>query len=100
MSAIVGTGSDGSGKLKCNIHEFETLDLNEWHDHCSTAEGHTLVGETLCEDCKRSVTLGDGVPYTKDLKVKCPDCFDKYVNQHNNSMKNNVSLKSQEVVQQ
>lgn len=100
MTAIVGTGSDGSGKLRCNLHEFETLDLNEWHNHCETTEGHSLVGETLCEDCKRSVDLGpEGVPYTKDLKIRCPSCFDNYVNAHQN-VRSNVSLKQVPVNEQ
>jgi len=99
MSAIIGPGPDGSGKLRCNIHEFETTDFKEWHEHMEKPENaHVITGETLCEDCKRTVLLGDGVPYTRNLKVRCPDCFDNYMNLHNN-LKSTVSLKKVENTQ-
>ena len=82
MTAIVSTGSEGSGKLRCNIHEFETLDLNEWHDHCIDT-GHTLSGATACSDCGNSVEFTD-IPYRKTLNLRCNTCFDNYVDAHNN----------------
>jgi hypothetical protein len=80
MSTVQGLGSDGSGKLRCFTHEFETLDPREFHEHCVTS-GHTLSGQTDCKDCGRIIQF-ENIAYPKDLNMKCPDCLDSFINQH------------------
>src|SRR4028118_1197743 len=84
MSTVIGTG-DGAGTLKCFIHEYETLDINEWNDHCIN-EGHTDSGTTHCIDCDCSITFTD-IPYQKitpagkQIQLRCPECFGNYTSQ-------------------
>ena len=73
----------GTSPLHCNIHDFETDDVNAWNEHCSTTEGHTLEGECLCSaGCGNTVVFKD-IPYQPitpkgfNLELKCEDCYNK-----------------------
>lgn len=87
MSNIIGTGT-GQGTLKCFIHDYETLDINEWNDHCIN-EGHTDSGTTQCIDCGEGLEFTD-IPFQKitpagkQIQLRCPECFQKYSTQNLN----------------
>lgn len=84
MSNIIGTGSE-QGTLKCFLHDFETLDIEEWNEHCIN-EGHTDSGTTQCIDCKTGITFTD-IPFQritpagKQIQLRCPECFGNYTSQ-------------------
>ena len=81
MSSVVG------GNYKCNVHEYETADVNEWNAHCIDT-GHTDSGDTACIDCGVGITFNN-VPFmpikaggTKDVRFRCPTCFQTYQNEN------------------
>lgn len=81
-SNIVGLGPDGTGKLKCLTHDYETLDKAEFHQHfCDPANEHTLSGTTDCKSCGKIIEF-ENIPYPENLDFKCDECYNKYVNQH------------------
>ncbi len=92
------------GPFRCNIHEDfpETDDVNVWNQHCLETEGHTISGTTRCSNCGEVDITFDQIPYQpigKELKLQCPDCFNK--NQDLNRMVNDTAfLKSQSQVQE
>lgn len=73
MAAIIG------GPLNCSLHDFQTEDINEWNEHC-TSTGHTESGETACINCGATIRF-ENVPYQKvtasgkNLQLKCQDCY-------------------------
>lgn len=85
------------GPHKCNIHDFETDDTNEFNEHCLNTEGHYTTGVMTC-DCGTEIIL-DKIPFQpigKELKLQCPECFSK--NQDLNKMINDQSFLNQQQV--
>jgi hypothetical protein len=68
--------------LKC-AHGIDTLDINEWNEHCSDpANGHTENGTTRCSICTSLIEF-EGLPFQpitpkgKNIKLKCDECAGK-----------------------
>jgi hypothetical protein len=78
----------GAGKLTCNIHEgFETYDINEFNNHCSTTDGHFIVGQKGCATCNNIIDIPEdqgGIPHSAADNLQCPECFQKQQNTHQN----------------
>jgi hypothetical protein len=75
--------------LKC-AHGLDTLDINEWNEHCSDpANGHTESGQTRCIDCDALIEF-EGLPYHpitpsgKNISLRCNECTEEFVQQSQN----------------
>ena len=72
----------GTGPHRCNIHDFETDDVEAWNDHCEET-GHTDSGETLCSTGCGNTVVFNNIPYQritpkgKNIELKCEDCYNK-----------------------
>ena len=67
------------GPHKCNIHDFETDDTEEFNEHCLTTEGHFTTGHVACITCGNDIDLGE-IPFQpigKETRLQCAGCFNK-----------------------
>lgn len=77
--------SMGNGPSRCNEHDFETTDIEEWNRHCEET-GHTESGATVCAGgCGKEIIYLE-IPYQrvgvkgKGIELKCEDCIQKQDN--------------------
>ena len=71
------------GAFNCGKHNFTTVDVKEWDEHCFK-ENHTLTVQQICEDCG-TVNEEKEYPYPKKfvekshasgsgIKLQCKEC--------------------------
>lgn len=71
------------GAFRCYIHNFETESIDKWNKHCTTEEGHTETGNTLCITCGQRIHFTD-LPFhpldvrgSKNIQLRCEECDQK-----------------------
>lgn len=74
------------GEFNCYRHDFHTINVQQWDEHCNTS-GHKLTVSQICEDCGK--TIEEVIPYparyvekahgggVSPIKVECPTCSQK-----------------------
>lgn len=67
----------------CYVHDYETLSVEEWNNHCYGNDEHTEQGTTACTVCGVAVEF-EGLPFhklkpdgSKGISLKCDSCETK-----------------------